>query len=236
MAERNRGEWAAVVQAVLMLASSCASVEELEVRIAEQSTSRRELPEDAVVLSTIHSAKGLEWDAVFIVGMEEGILPHAGNEDEEEERRVAYVGVTRARRILSLTYAARRFGPEARPSPFLHELNGGERRLLVWTRPQAPSSDARLPLLSDHERRRLKDGPRAPPPPEPQAPARSKRSAPRRGTRPSRQGAAWSAAEDGRLRLRFLAGDAPAALAKAHERTSGAIRSRLIKLGLLHEG
>jgi DNA helicase-2/ATP-dependent DNA helicase PcrA len=235
MAERSRDEWAAVVEAVFMLASSCASVEELETRIAEQSTTRREVPEDAVVLSTIHSAKGLEWDAVFIVGMEEGVIPHAGNEDREEERRVAYVGITRARRILSLTYAARRFGPEARPSPFLHELNGGERRLLVWTGPQAQGSDARLPLLSDRERRRLKDGLRPPAPPQPQGPAHRPASAPRVRTLPTRQGHAWSAAEDARLRSRFLAGDAPAALAKAHERTRGAIRSRLVKLGLLHE-
>ena len=52
--------------------------------------------EHAVVLSTIHSAKGLEWDAVFLAGMEDGVLLHANADDIEEERRIAYVGATRA--------------------------------------------------------------------------------------------------------------------------------------------
>ena len=88
-----------MVEAVVALASSCRSLEELEAKIAEQSAALRKPPENAVVLSTIHSAKGLEWEAVFMVGMEEGVLPHANNDDLEEERRVAYVGVTRAKRI-----------------------------------------------------------------------------------------------------------------------------------------
>jgi DNA helicase-2/ATP-dependent DNA helicase PcrA len=48
------------------------------------------------VLTTVLSAKGLEWDAVFLAGMEDGVLPHANADDIEEERRIAYVGVTRA--------------------------------------------------------------------------------------------------------------------------------------------
>ena len=62
-----------------------------------------------VTLMTLHSAKGLEFQTVFLIGMEEGIFPHVrtlGNEDEiEEERRLCYVGMTRARQALYLTYA-----------------------------------------------------------------------------------------------------------------------------------
>lgn len=67
---------------------------------------------DVVTLMTLHSAKGLEFPVVFLLGLEEGIFPHsrsAGNEAElEEERRLCYVGMTRAREELHLTYAVRR--------------------------------------------------------------------------------------------------------------------------------
>ena len=81
-------------------------------------------------LSTLHAAKGLEFDVVFLVGMEDGLLPLRregnGEADEEEERRLAYVGMTRARRRLFLTLArVRRVNGQllsGRPSPFLLEV------------------------------------------------------------------------------------------------------------------
>jgi DNA helicase-2/ATP-dependent DNA helicase PcrA len=152
---REKTEWRTVVDAVAAVASSCSSVEELEERIAEQSRSLRNPPEHAVVLSTIHSAKGLEWEAVFMVGMEDGVLPHVKSDDIEEERRVAYVGVTRARRLLSLTYAAERYGERAKPSPFLFEVNGREKHFCAWTGPNLEGADDRLPLLGADENRRL---------------------------------------------------------------------------------
>jgi len=67
--------------------------------------------EGLVTLMTLHNAKGLEYPIVFIAGMEEGVFPHSRALDEgglEEERRLAYVGITRAMRDLTLTYARRR--------------------------------------------------------------------------------------------------------------------------------
>jgi DNA helicase-2/ATP-dependent DNA helicase PcrA len=86
--------------------------------------------QDAVQLMTLHSAKGLEFNQVFIVGMEEGMFPSQMSLDEggrlEEERRLAYVGVTRAMKKLTLTYAETRrlYGKEVyhRPSRFVGEL------------------------------------------------------------------------------------------------------------------
>lgn len=86
---------------------------------------------DAVKLMTLHSAKGLEFPRVYMIGMEEGLLPHkrtiAGSESEiAEERRLAYVGVTRAQESLTLTRAAtRRKWGKVKPSPasrFLFEM------------------------------------------------------------------------------------------------------------------
>jgi ATP-dependent DNA helicase Rep len=84
---------------------------------------------DQVQLMTLHSSKGLEFPYVFLVGMEEGLLPHQtsiDNEDIEEERRLAYVGVTRAQRKLTFTLAKQRrqYGETVRPevSRFLMEL------------------------------------------------------------------------------------------------------------------
>ena len=84
----------------------------------------------AVTLSTLHAAKGLEFEAVYAVGLEEGYLPHgqsAEDEDElEEERRLLYVGMTRAKDSLTLTLADRRlvYGrvESRRPSRFLEEI------------------------------------------------------------------------------------------------------------------
>ncbi len=85
---------------------------------------------DAVVLMTIHSAKGLEFPVVFIPGMEEGIFPGVQSmyttEDVEEERRLAYVGITRAKKNLYLSHASMRmlFGTTSRnlPSRFIIEI------------------------------------------------------------------------------------------------------------------
>ena len=84
---------------------------------------------DRVQLMTLHASKGLEYPHVYIMGMEEEILPHRSSieaDSVEEERRLAYVGITRAKRNLTFTFAARRrqFGEviDCLPSRFLEEL------------------------------------------------------------------------------------------------------------------
>ncbi len=83
----------------------------------------------AVEIMTIHASKGLEWDAVFVVGLEEGILPYQTALDDgdlAEERRLCYVAITRARKYLHLSYGRerQRFGSakDVTPSRFIHEM------------------------------------------------------------------------------------------------------------------
>jgi DNA helicase-2/ATP-dependent DNA helicase PcrA len=86
--------------------------------------------QDCVQLMTLHAAKGLEFDLVFLVGMEEGLFPSLQSLEEtgrlEEERRLCYVGITRARKKLYLTHAEcrRLYGKETypRPSRFIREI------------------------------------------------------------------------------------------------------------------
>ena len=86
--------------------------------------------EDCVQLMTLHSAKGLEFKLVFLVGLEEGLFPSQQSTDDigrlEEERRLCYVGVTRAMQQLFITYAESRrlYGKETypRPSRFISEI------------------------------------------------------------------------------------------------------------------
>jgi len=99
-----------------------------QIALVSDSDTRRD-DEGVVTLMTLHNAKGLEYPVVFIIGCEEGVFPHQRAIDEgalEEERRLCYVGMTRAMRTLTLTYARRRnvYGSTAYgvPSRFLAEI------------------------------------------------------------------------------------------------------------------
>ncbi len=106
-----------------------------------------ERAQSAVALMTVHAAKGLEFNVVFITGLEEGLFPHERfdeHADEEEERRLFYVALTRARQKVFLSYAKTRFVYGSRaitiPSQFLGDIDPGkivheEPRLSVWDEP-----------------------------------------------------------------------------------------------------
>ena len=98
---------------------------------ALMSSADEDSSKDSVTLMTLHAAKGLEFPVVFLVGLEEGLLPHVRSFEEkleeiEEERRLAYVGMTRAMEELFLSYALSRFNFGGRnynmPSRFLTDL------------------------------------------------------------------------------------------------------------------
>ena len=106
-------------------------LEDVTLSAAEDQQDEEEPDQDAVTLMTLHSAKGLEFEQVYLVGMEEGLLPHVRSAMDgaiEEERRLAYVGMTRARRRLTLSLAKSRarYGRRAptMPSRFLYEMHG----------------------------------------------------------------------------------------------------------------
>ncbi|WP_242623411.1 ATP-dependent DNA helicase UvrD2 [Pseudonocardia sediminis] len=129
-----RAQWESLL-ALVGLAEELAAVEpeaDLARFVAELDT-RADAAHPPVVqgvtLASLHAAKGLEWDAVFLVGLADGTLPiqHAEGDETatEEERRLFYVGITRARRVLSMSWALARASGRGRPrrrSRFLHGL------------------------------------------------------------------------------------------------------------------
>lgn len=88
---------------------------------------RQEVPKDSVALSTLHSAKGLEYEHVYIVDVNEGVMPYKKavlDQDLEEERRMFYVGMTRAKKKLHLFSVKQLNGKDADISRFIAEVTG----------------------------------------------------------------------------------------------------------------
>lgn len=142
--KRMQNVWLLVDSIQSMLDADKGTADEIDIETAISRLILRDLLEqreeeddsDKVQLLTLHASKGLEFPHVFIMGLEEEILPHRSSIEEnniEEERRLMYVGITRAKQTLTMTYAAHRkqYGEkiETIPSRFLDELPADD---LVW--------------------------------------------------------------------------------------------------------
>jgi len=126
-----REQWEALAALVRLAEQTpTASLEDFVAELAERAQHQHAPPVRGVTLASLHGAKGLEWDSVFIVGLTDGMLPisYASTDEQvEEERRLLYVGVTRARETLHLSWALSRTAEgrkSRRPSRFLDGLSG----------------------------------------------------------------------------------------------------------------
>ena len=125
------------------------AVERLGLREMMDKKADEDEEQDAVQMMTLHAAKGLEFPVVFLLGMEEGILPHRTSIEEhniEEERRLAYVGVTRAQKELTLVVARQRKQGNSivqqEPSRFISEMPKEELTFIDLAKPQKQSKES----------------------------------------------------------------------------------------------
>ena len=103
---------------------------EMSLQESYNAKGNRQENKDFIILSTVHQAKGLEWEAVFIINLTDQAFPHplcVKEEEREEERRLFYVAITRAARFLYLTYPLAMFRYDGykslKPSPFLSSID-----------------------------------------------------------------------------------------------------------------
>ncbi len=138
-AVRDRWESLGAILALAEASPQGTTVRAFVDELAQRQAAQHEPTRSAVTLATLHSAKGLEWPTVFLVGLSEGLVPIAyaqGIEAIDEERRLLYVGITRARERLHLSWAQQ--GPR---SPRPREAS----RFLGELRPPRPSPSPSLP-------------------------------------------------------------------------------------------
>ncbi|MFE4637383.1 ATP-dependent DNA helicase UvrD2 [Streptomyces sp. NPDC056773] len=127
-------------------ARPAATLADLTAELDERKAAQHAPTVQGVTLASLHAAKGLEWDAVFLVGLTDGMIPitYAKTDEQiEEERRLLYVGVTRARHHLTLSWALSRTPGgrgSRRPSRFLNGLRPGS--LAPGSRPDGPAGPA----------------------------------------------------------------------------------------------
>jgi len=230
-------EWDQNMVAIAELAAEAGSLRALrELANREMAAARAgATPAGAVVISTVHSAKGLEWDAVFVGACEDGILPHRNAPDEEEERRIAFVAMTRARRILVLSYSLYRFETPAIPSRFLYEaIESADSGAFDWRGgiPPRPRYDLAQSMPDPSVAPARGTGSSAPRKSKEER-QQERRRKNREAGKPERSGFVWTEEEDEALRQAFTRRKPLDRLAARHHRSEGSVAGRMAKLGLI---
>jgi DNA helicase-2/ATP-dependent DNA helicase PcrA len=137
------GLWLDAAEQAANEALRFATAKEFGEYVRAQRAAPRESGDGGIPLMSIHASKGLEWQGVFVCGCESHMMPHHRTNNVEEERRVLYVAMTRARAFLSMSYARHRFAKGQGPSDFLHEIaDRTDPRVaqVIWqNRPARPS-------------------------------------------------------------------------------------------------
>lgn len=113
-----------ILEIFFEICKKCSSYDELIIRISEYKNNMKNINnKSGINLITMHSSKGLEYDVVFVININEGIIPCKQDSFIEEERRLLYVAMTRAKNALHLSYCNKIFGKERENSLFIKELN-----------------------------------------------------------------------------------------------------------------
>ena len=141
--------WADAVEAVASMASVFQTAAAFRDHVSSMSAMVSTQAADGVALTTIHSAKGLEYRHVFIAGCEASIMPHRKSQDPEEERRLFYVALTRSKGAVDATFARTRAGRKQQPSPFLAEINSAGAGSVVWATRQEPQTPEAAPAARE---------------------------------------------------------------------------------------
>jgi DNA helicase-2/ATP-dependent DNA helicase PcrA len=232
----RQADWSANAHTAARIAAEAGALPAFMEAIEVQRRALRHTHGNAVVLSTIHMAKGLEWAAVFIAGCEDTIMPHLLAQDLEEERRLAYVAMTRAKDHLAMSFAVERNGRSQQPSPYLGEaFRGWDDEGLSFT--GDPRHDPRRAPVDrggkDKGVRSARGGPAVPSAaPSSKGTVVQRRTANVASGRPARHGFAWSDVEDARVTALFHEGLSVAHIAREVERPVSAVQSHLMDLGL----
>lgn len=121
----RRQSWLSSVESVMNLALDFDDANKFLEYCRTKRSETRNIKLDSINISTIHASKGLEWPVVIIIGSEEEIIPHFKNNNLEEERRLFYVAMTRAKKNLIATYSHSRNSKPRKPSRFLFEAKRG---------------------------------------------------------------------------------------------------------------
>lgn len=139
--------WADGVRTASAMAAEHASAEEFRSHVAAMSSRSSASSSDGVSLTTIHSAKGLEYRHAFIAGCEAGVMPHRKSQNVEEERRLLYVALTRSKGAVDITFCRSRAGRRQKPSPFLTEMDAAGSDCLRWNG-RRESDESAAPALA----------------------------------------------------------------------------------------